>query len=879
MKKYIRFGGMTTCPTDHEAQEGDTAILTNLIYEDGALHPIGLTPQAICQTAAGSSIVHIHHTQSFCHIIIETPNADGTYTYLWTDASNNTAPLVITTTTRATSLTTMGDTVCMASAEGTVFLVWDATAATYTTVTREHLLYDIHVTQDEQNAVDVVAHLTPSAAKTIDDPIAGAPKAAALMAAAISQEAARRGPGTMHDVTFAIAALRLADGSHVMHSNIFALMPSALTTKVTADRTLPAISAHTYMHRHTITATLRHPEHAAAIGVTAIDIFTSQPQSLMDTSRAASSTTDSDGRTTSITFAPLDRQSLMQLADDITFRHSLAIAPSQWGSPIMMPNKADGPEHPLGNLQRTAYGARIATVHNQRLTIGATATLLHSPFEIGITYRYPTLDSTSRPGADEAQLETEQTAGVRADINDTPEGTTATIVTHATTRDPTIHDVWWLSQVQYPIAGIMAYPGTDITSMEHHIKVTRGGITRYYAMSQALQPLGKKGMSVAIYMPEALPHHTQHPPYLSMLLHQARMLAYDITTHTYDTSYKLWQEESEEEYESHASKARPFWALTEEPSRLRTTEPGQPLAFASNATTTIGDGQLTSLVANTRRSADGLFGDGQYYAFTTRGVWVLRFSGGKWNAQQSITRATVANGCQAAPTTDSVAFISTQGLMLVEGTKATLLSHAISGKPLRTASLPHYADIMATIGDLPQSDYPDWYGEFIHNAKICYEPQGHRLWLLSATTPGMALVYSIRAKTWAVATMGCSVYCQDGEMWGMADDGNTTIISHLTPELRHRQPVVMCSRPLSLSERHQCKPTRCVTLRGLMGGKGSHTAIAIYASNDLYHWHLIATSQGPWMQTPAAPAMKWWRIMAIGHLLPGESIEGACIRS
>ena len=894
---------MTTCPTDHEAHEGDTAILTNLISEDGALRPIGLTTEPLCQVPSDSKVVYVHRTSTFSHLIIETPANGNSHTYLWVAATADSTPAVLTTVSeRITSFASIGDTLCMAAAEGITYAAWDSHGNAYTIVTRDHLLYDLHITQDDQTRVEVETTLTSATARHLDAHSAalttkptlvssmfdgifstagshatGATMAAAQMEEAIRAEAARRGAGAMHHVVFAIAALRMSDGSHIMHSNIFALMPSVLTTTLHADHSSHLLTAMAYMHRHTITATMRNAIEAQAIGVTGIDIFVSRPQTLLDMSKASSHTTDSEGHTTSLTFSPPDRQTLMLHAANMSFRHAMTIPPDLWGTPLMIPSSADGAEHSLADMHRTAYSARIVTAHNRRLTLGATTTLLHSPFEIGIRYKYPTLSSASRSDASATDIEGELTAGVRADIDDIPEGTECTIVTHATTTDPQTREVWWLSQVQYPLPGMMMFPGTAVTAMEHHLRLTTGGVTKYYTISVPLQPLGEKGLSAAIYSAPPLPHRTTFPSYLPLLFHQTRMLSYDSESHCYDTSYMVWSEESEEQYEYHAAKAQRSWALSHEGARLRTSAEGQPLAFPNASTTTVGDGELTSLHANTRRTADGLFGDGQYYAFTTQGVWVMRLSGGKWNAQQSITRTAVAGASHVAATTDSVAFISRQGVMIVEGSKATLLSHGISGKPICPSSLPHLVEILSAAGTQLQSSYPDWYKTFLPAATIHYEERYHRLWLFSDSTPGLALVYSLRAKTWAAATVGCTVFCHDGELWGVETSGDTATVFRLTSDLRKRQAVLMCSRPFTADSRHKPASIHSLTLRGLLGGRGSRTALALYGSNDLHHWQLIATSQGPWIQPAATPTCRWWRIMAAGHLLPGGSIEGATI--
>jgi hypothetical protein len=96
--------------------------------------------------------------------------------------------------------------------------------------------------------------------------------------------------------------------------------------------------------------------------------------------------------------------------------------------------------------------------------------MLHSPFEIDIHYHYPTLDSATRQAleTDEAEgtLASELMAGIRPDIADHAEGTTATLLVRGITDDPVSNEVWWQSEVQYPLPGMVMYPGHHLKELE-----------------------------------------------------------------------------------------------------------------------------------------------------------------------------------------------------------------------------------------------------------------------------------------------------------------------------------------------------------------------------------------------------------------------------
>lgn len=92
-----------------------------------------------------------------------------------------------------------------------------------------------------------------------------------------------------------------------------------------------------------------------------------------------------------------------------------------------------------------------------------------------------------------------------------------------------------------------------------------------------------------------------------------------------------------------------------------------------------------------------------------------------------------------------------------------------------------------------------------------------------------------------------------------------------------RLPVLLCSRPLSLGLRHVHKTVLRTIVRGLFchqGTIGSHIGLALYGSDDLAHWRLIGTSAHQYMRWHGGTPYKWFRLVAIGQLLPGESLEG-----
>ncbi len=916
MKKHITFQTLSWSPSDHESEEGHCSLLVNLLPEDGALHPVLPTREEMAEIPSGSRLVATHRPHGHLHLIIESARGDGTFDYHWQPAlpADSTPPAPCRTTIatgicHANAFAALGDTLCMVLDDDMLLAVWQEGEGCYVTLGHTDLLYDITLTQDRQTLLHTTLPITPTLANQLDHAgsvltstpvlpshvfgdwptggdrhVTGATMVAAQMECALDQQLSLLGVGAMKHVCLGIAALRLSGGRHIMCSNLFALIPAGLPTTIEADREHDLLTMEAWCHRHSVTVTMKSPNALASGLVEGVDIFLTRPLRFLDMRQPSDITTDGAGHTTQLTFAHLGRRATLQALDNATFHHSMTIHPEEMGTPLVVQNIDSGSTPiDLTLLHRDAMGAQWAIAHNNRLTLAATRPMLHSPFEIDIHYHYPTLDSATRQAleTDEAEdtLASELMAGIRPDIADHAEGTTATLLVRGITDDPVSNEVWWQSEVQYPLPGMVMYPDHHLKELEYHLRLNDGGQTRCFTIRHPLESLTKKGLSAAIFTDNGLAHGTHRPYFLSLLLQQVRELTYEPTLHTYEESHMSWEEETTEDFERHLLKVCDTWPLSTESTLLRTSEQGTPLLQSPQAAAYIGHGILQGIIANTRRSADGLYGDGQFYAFTDSGVWLLRFSNGRWNAQQSATRASMRRPGQMVATSDAVAFISLRGLMLLKGSTCTCLSDPLRGHDSTLQHLPHHGEALATepaIGTLPLP-LPEWTGEFMDDAQLAYDAATDRLWLFTCHDTPM-LVYSLRSGAWAMATHAPRDILQDGnDTWWTDQHEGCRKVSRLKQHMGERQAVALVTRPLALGLRHIAKTVERMLVRGLFchqGSSGSHVGVVLYGSNDLCQWHIVGSSAHQYLRRRRGTPFRWFRVMAVGSLRPGETLEG-----
>ena len=70
MNKEIKYNGLSTVPPDNTCQDGDSAMLLNLVPEDGALKPVS-APKFLLQLGENKKVIYIHKTISFSNYIIQ----------------------------------------------------------------------------------------------------------------------------------------------------------------------------------------------------------------------------------------------------------------------------------------------------------------------------------------------------------------------------------------------------------------------------------------------------------------------------------------------------------------------------------------------------------------------------------------------------------------------------------------------------------------------------------------------------------------------------------------------------------------------------------------------------------------------------------------
>ncbi len=748
---------------------------------------------------------------------------------------------------------------------------------------RSDLTYDIELNQEQQVEHEIRVPLTDTLLKYLQQPTAlvngqqtlvsrlfpyesdtqttvtGTTLVLASIESAIDQQLAALHSSWHKHVSLGVAALRLFDGTLLHISNIFALMPADLTRTVETDLEHRLMSSTTYLHTHQVKVTMRRAWSSDILRqlVRSIELYLTPPVSMTALNATDELVCNNDGIAVRITYSPASGTTLRHLTDRLPFYHAVSINPADFGTSVAVPRAVHhGTALSLSDLRRQTVGASTAASYENRLCLGQVQMTLPSPFIPAIRYRYPTLTASERMSLTEeerdAALRGERLCGIRADIADRAEGTIADVAVHVTLSvNGQSVTTRYRQELPYPIAGAWMYPDRRAYSMELFIHLCEGGTDRYWHRSVRLEPSATGDYSLGLWQADGNGHSSSQDMLASLLWQQVRSVVYDTGTGTYRESQRLFSEIDEETFLTAAQPAEN--STVKMPNLLLTSESLRALDFDWSKGVVAGNGAITAFCTNTRRFTGVQFGAYPLFVFTTEGLWAMQSgTDGRWHSKYLVSQTTTTDPKNVLAAGDAVLFWSDEGLMSVSGNRLTCLWR---GRPWPlstvTSRLPHWDDII-------QSVFPPDVSSII----------------LSACQASVA--------TRALTLVGQDVCCDVNEnmslMYALSNGQWGSVLHATGHDADGYTPVVALTRPLHIGDGHRRKRIRtwtcCGMYRGSFTPEGSRLCMAVWGSNDLFQWHLTATSKSHLLTGVRGTPFRHYRVMVAGWMREDESLKG-----
>lgn len=859
----ISFQSLTAVPSDRNCPDGDLDISLNVINEDGELKPIAAprpagTPFAL--TSSQARIVTIHkfndgdHVRS--HYII--CNRDSSQ-WCWAESdSGEVHDIGISTSTIPydSAVTAIGRMLCFVSQSITIYALWKG--GQYSVFSTDLFAYQLKLKPGSGYDDTSVGVLNTFSVEQVFDKemfnsffitnyggdkkrisSVGARAIYNALDAERNKRIEERGDTYFKGKVLGVAAVRLYDGSYTNIS-----MPFVIDNDVS-----PKVGFNTddckfiNMNYTCNTAAIIVTMDTTALTdiVSGIDIFLTREEDFLDIdttidiSNLPDVILDADG---TFSYPYLTQDKVYDKIDRMLFYRSISIEPSQFGTECPL-HRVTGVETTLSlaDTRNCAIGGATAITYNSRLHIASTRTTLAGG----------TLATTLEPEAMDGDYGTKvwkwgtyRTAYIKGTIDG---GRNISLKT----------------AIPYPLPSIIAFPANKLTSATLLVVTGESNLARKYLAI----PLAMHSSSTA-----SLSYFTQ--------LVDGSLKPPVIESSHYVTSERDWA------IATQGASSRVVIASS--PSLVKVSEPENPIVFPAKNSVQVGSSAIMALAANTRPISEGQFGSAPLYAFTDEGVWVLMVGAeGTYQSRQPVSRNICSNVRGILQTDDAVLFPTARGIMLQQGSTATCITDTIdTTTPFSITSvcsqevvrqLCAYSGVdEATLGSASLRT-------FLSGADMIYAYADARIILFNPSYT-YAYVYSLRSGTWATmpsALKSRVIGCYP-EAYAVSSDGHIIDVAQPTDtQDASSTPYLLCTRPIALSSPDVMKAVQALAVRGLFNGDKA-CATALFASNDLHHWFLVASSTDHRLRPISGSPYKFFRIVCTGTLADGQALTGATMQ-
>ena len=334
------------------------------------------------------------------------------------------------------------------------------------------------------------------------------------------------------------------------------------------------------------------------------------------------------------------------------------------------------------------------------------------------------------------------------------------------------------------------------------------------------------------------------------------------------------------------------------PNKVYTSEVNNPFYFPSTGINSIGTGNVLGICAAVRPVSTGQMGYADLYIFADSGVWVAKINDkGTYSDVTLATGDICINPDSITQMETSVLFTTDRGIMLISGSQAQCISEAIDDKGAFVPGMTGYIDRLAELNGLGVIDVRP-FREFLgtnkdNGCRMIYDYRGQRIIVYNpATSPvddgsaavkfPYAYIYSLESHKWGMMQSDISYTVRSyPEALAVTHDGHLVNFSEHVEVMQGSAlygSQLLVTRPLTLDQPDILKTVNTVLQRGLFRKRQQHVQSALYASRDLFNWHLVSSSDNENMRGFSGTPYKWFRVALLLHLAADESVTGCSIQ-
>lgn len=295
---------------------------------------------------------------------------------------------------------------------------------------------------------------------------------------------------------------------------------------------------------------------------------------------------------------------------------------------------------------------------------------------------------------------------------------------------------------------------------------------------------------------------------------------------------------------------------------VRVSNVANPFYFNEVNQVTLPTGTISGLSTTAKALSQGQFGAFPLYCFSDNGIWALEVSDtGTYSAKQPVSRAVCTNPESITQTEGSVLFVTKRGLMALDGSSVTCVSEILSGHNYTSALSKLYeVKKLAGLQDVPNPD--THIEEWLQDARLLYDDKRQMIYAFNGENV-LGYVYSISDQAWGmmVHDLAHPLPCYTDALAVTREDinGKRRLVNMSDHTMCGAAPkAVLVTRPLTFGSADAYKSIEALTLRGMLDKDDAK--LVVWASNDLKHWAVVASSQTSWYRGKSGTPYKYYRI-------------------
>lgn len=311
-------------------------------------------------------------------------------------------------------------------------------------------------------------------------------------------------------------------------------------------------------------------------------------------------------------------------------------------------------------------------------------------------------------------------------------------------------------------------------------------------------------------------------------------------------------------------------------SSIYTSAVNNPFYFPSIGVNDVGIGEVVGMAAAVAAMSQGQFGEFPLYAFTSNGVWALSIGNdGSYQTATPVTRDVCSNPNAIISLDRSVLFPTKRGIMMISGSQSTCITEVLHDNPASLLSHNVVKKMSRAEGVEPTTEIPDsGFLSYLDNAGMVYDYTRQRVIVFNHDKM-YAYVLSLTSKMWSTIRSEYK-YSVNSYPDGLAitQEGIEAQLVNVCED-GEAQGGVIVTRPMKLNNAHALGTITDIMVRGNLNN--AHASVALLGTRDYTNYLYVGSgTRGRIARLHGSP-YKAFVAVVMANLEDGETIDGMSV--